>query len=369
MVIKSVPIDDMNTVVFAIRGSQTFMDWAVNLNSAPASPNGFLVNIPASSIWEYCADNFQDDPGNLCHSGFLSVARKMMKPVAARLRSMLEEDPSRASCSLLITGHSAGGAVASLLYAHMLAKEVKTELNILTGCASTFLTILRDLLTTLIHLGFKRVHCITFGAPPVSLLPIERPPPGAPPKSLFLSFINEGDPVPRADRAYVRSLLDLYASPAPGSTCLTTLLPSCPIAAKFSSPPQPQPQLQLSPPPPPTKKPGLNLIPTFKPRPKPTTSSSAHAVPSIVWKVPPSTLSNAGRLVLLRAGSGSGSPSPAGRAKTVTDAREEDVSMCVTTDEQLRGVIFGDPVMHMMTVYARRIEVLATRAVTARIWN
>ena len=27
MVIKSVPIDDMNIVVFAIRGSQTFMDW------------------------------------------------------------------------------------------------------------------------------------------------------------------------------------------------------------------------------------------------------------------------------------------------------------------------------------------------------
>lgn len=27
MVIKSLPIDDMNIVVFAIRGSQTFMDW------------------------------------------------------------------------------------------------------------------------------------------------------------------------------------------------------------------------------------------------------------------------------------------------------------------------------------------------------
>lgn len=44
MVIKSVPIDDMNTVVFAIRGSQTFLDWAVNLNSAPASPENFLVS-------------------------------------------------------------------------------------------------------------------------------------------------------------------------------------------------------------------------------------------------------------------------------------------------------------------------------------
>ena len=43
MVIKSVPLDDMNCIVFAIRGSQTFMDWAVNLNSAPMSPSNFLV--------------------------------------------------------------------------------------------------------------------------------------------------------------------------------------------------------------------------------------------------------------------------------------------------------------------------------------
>lgn len=43
MVLKSVPIDDMNTIVFAIRGSQTFMDWAVNLKTAPVSPQGFLV--------------------------------------------------------------------------------------------------------------------------------------------------------------------------------------------------------------------------------------------------------------------------------------------------------------------------------------
>jgi hypothetical protein len=43
MVIKSVPMDDMNTIVFAIRGTQTFMDWAVNLKSAPVAPTGFLV--------------------------------------------------------------------------------------------------------------------------------------------------------------------------------------------------------------------------------------------------------------------------------------------------------------------------------------
>lgn len=43
MVIKSLPIDHMNCVVFAIRGSQTFTDWAVNLKSAPLAPTDFLV--------------------------------------------------------------------------------------------------------------------------------------------------------------------------------------------------------------------------------------------------------------------------------------------------------------------------------------
>jgi hypothetical protein len=45
MVIKSVPMDDMNTIVLAIRGTKGTMDWAVNLRTVPASPNGFLVRI------------------------------------------------------------------------------------------------------------------------------------------------------------------------------------------------------------------------------------------------------------------------------------------------------------------------------------
>lgn len=44
MVIKSVPMDHMNTIVFAIRGTSAFKDWAVNLNTEPVSPAGFLVS-------------------------------------------------------------------------------------------------------------------------------------------------------------------------------------------------------------------------------------------------------------------------------------------------------------------------------------
>ncbi|EPE08623.1 lipase class 3 [Ophiostoma piceae UAMH 11346] len=267
MVIKSVPMDDVNTIVFAIRGTANFMDWTVNLNTAPASPAGFL-----------------DDPGNLCHSGFLSAARKMIRPVALRLRQLLEEDPGRAAYSLLITGHSAGGAVASLLYAHMLATsaEAESELNLLTGC-------------------FRRVHCITFGTPPMSLLPLKKPEDRRDlRKSMFFSFINEGDPVVRADKMYVKSLIDLFSSSVP---------------AEYSSKP--------------------------------------------VWKVPVATLSNAGRLIVLR--SGNPRAGLAGK-KTVEERLSEGVVAQFTSDEQLRDMIWGDPVCHVMKLYAGRIEALSIAA-------
>ncbi|XMA20092.1 hypothetical protein WAI453_012883 [Rhynchosporium graminicola] len=310
MVIKSVPMDDMNTIVFAIRGTQTFMDWAVNLNSAPASPKGFL-----------------DDPGNLCHAGFLAVAQKMIKPVAARLRYLLQEDPSRSNCSLLITGHSAGGAVASLLYSHMLATtpQAESELNILTGC-------------------FKRIHCVSFGAPPVSLLPLSRPSNPALRKSIFLSFVNEGDPVPRADKAYVCSLLDLYSSPAPGQVCAITPKKLQPLVSNLKA-----------------KSSSLTLS---KIRPTPKKSEGfpiQEAAP--YWVIPEATLSNAGRIVLLRSIEKYENRSS---KKPILEMMNEGVAAQIVTDDLLRGVIWGDPVCHMMKLYARRIEILATNAVMGR---
>jgi hypothetical protein len=43
----------------------------------------------------------------------------------------------------------------------------------------------------------------------------------------------------------------------------------------------------------------------------------------------------------------------------------DDVEAVTVDDELLRTVVYGDPLMHMMTLYKRRVEVLATRAVTA----
>ena len=278
MVIKSVPMDHMQALVFAVRGTASFADWAVNLRSAPAAPTGFL-----------------DDPGNPCHAGFLAVARRMVRPVARRLRALLDEDPARRRCSLLITGHSAGGAVASLLYCHMLAAspEARSELSVLAG-------------------SFRRVHCVTFGTPPVSLLPLATPPRPDLANSLFLSFVNEGDPVARADKAYVKSLLELLASPPPASS-----------------------------------------------------ASGATAI----WPVPVAPLSNAGRLILLRSGRGPPAATRGGGGedrRSVRDRLDEGVVAVTCTDEDLRRVIWGDPVCHLMSLYAGRVEVLAVGAVTMK---
>lgn len=316
MVIKSMPMDYMNTIVFAIRGTATFMDWAVNLNAAPVSPEGFL-----------------DDSSNLCHAGFLSVARKMVSPVARRLRQLLEEDPNRASYSLLITGHSAGGAVASLLYSHMLAssRKAESELNVVAGC-------------------FKRIHCITFGTPPVSVKPLSKPQdydrrPQLK-KSLFLSFINEGDPVARADKAYVKSLLELFAAPAPTANHRdSSVLSSGKSREKTKA-----------------SSTSSRARSTLSSVMGGSTSSSKSTGP--VWKVPANRLSSAGRIVVLR----SGDPKARlkGRKKTVEERLNEGVVAHIASDELLRGVIWGDPLAHVMRLYAGRIETLAVGAVTGR---
>ena len=181
-------------------------------------------------------------------------------------------------------------------------------------------------------LGFKRIHCITFGTPPISLLPLLKPPTLRYKKSLFMSLINEGDPVPRADKAYIRSLLNLYASPAPGSQCTASLPVPKPCKRKAKA----------------KKATGTqSLVP----------SALATPVQAPVWKVPAGALSNAGRLVVLR------------EDATSTTGAEDDVKAEITCDQELRGVVFGDPVMHMMKVYAKRVEILATKAVTAKIWG
>ena len=273
MVLKSITMDDKKLIVIAIRGSQwNCRDWAVNFDSEPSPPDGFL-----------------DDSGNACHAGFLQVARSMVVPVANRLRELLEQAPNRLEgTSLLFTGHSAGGAVASLLYMHMFSKKSNNPLSVFDGI-------------------FKRIHCVTFGVPPISLLPLQQPNQHRYKNNLFISFVNEGDPIARADKAYLKSIVRLFATPAPKK----------PIA------------------------PGLRQKMSRQVLKGHNTPSKSKAQASI-WEVPDAMLSNAGRIVVLREIPG----------------KYDKVEAVSCSDGELRGLVFGDPVMHHMDVYQRRISAI-----------
>jgi hypothetical protein len=45
--------------------------------------------------------------------------------------------------------------------------------------------------------------------------------------------------------------------------------------------------------------------------------------------------------------------------------REDSVEAVTVDGETLRKVVYGDPLKHQMRIYRKRIEELATRAVTA----
>jgi len=83
-----------------------------------------------------------------------------------------------------------------------------------------------------------------------------------------------------------------------------------------------------------------------------------------IWPVPVATLSNAGRIVLLR-----GVQNPETRPKKkkqIFERMDEGVVVQMISDQLLRNVVWGDPVCHMMKLYARRIDVLAMNAVKGR---
>jgi hypothetical protein len=178
LVIDDQIIDDTRFVIVSIRGTQmqSLADWAVNKAADPTKPVGFL-----------------DDEENACHAGFLQVTKAMVGQVAEQLKV---HPASSERPSLLFTGHSAGGAVAAILYSHMLSTSVTSELTELASL-------------------FSSINCISFGAPPLSITPMlkrENVP------GVFLAFANEGDTVLRlSNAAYLKSLAKLMTASSPST--------------------------------------------------------------------------------------------------------------------------------------------------------
>jgi hypothetical protein len=233
MIIDDQFIDDSRLVIVSIRGTQckSLGDWAVNKASYPAKPVGFL-----------------DDEENACHAGFLQVTKAMVAQVAAQLQ---QYPASSERPSLLFTGHSAGGAVAAMLYSHMLSTTVNSELTALAS-------------------QFPSINCVTFGAPPLSLAPLPKRDHGC---GVFISFANEGDPVLRlSNAAYVKSLVKLMTASPPSS--VTSAAPPVKVVRRSR---------------------GSAVIRTVVSTAPPTPWEELP-----LWPTPPAPLTNAGEVVLLR---------------------------------------------------------------------
>ena len=226
MIIDDQFIDDSRFVIVSIRGTQfrSLADWAVNKASNPAKPIGFL-----------------DDEENACHEGFLQVTKAMVTHVAAQLQ---QHPASSERPSLLFTGHSAGGAVAAMLYSHMLSTSLNSDLTALAG-------------------QFPSINCVTFGAPPLSLTPLPERDHGS---GVFLSFANEGDPILRlSNAAYVKSLAKLMttsnATPAPPVKVVRRSRGSAVVQRQLpAAAPTPWEELPLWPTPPPPLTNGGNVV-------------------------------------------------------------------------------------------------------------
>lgn len=157
---------ESQTLIVAIRGTANMIDWVTNANGAPVEAKDFFPRAAGIKV----------------HSGFLYSAQHMLKDIEQAMTSCKDKVKR-----ILFTGHSAGGAVALLLFAHF-------------KWAYTF--------APLEH------HCITFAAPPTSRPALTEYAPVFE-SSKVLSFVVQGDPVPRADRPYARTLTDVYARPNP----------------------------------------------------------------------------------------------------------------------------------------------------------
>ncbi len=147
----------------------------------------------------YILQEILQDPDRsqiLAHKGFLNAARALKDQITTRLMSFVASGSMDGDLDIIFTGHSAGGAVAMLLYAHFLTNAFESILA-----------------SRSIHLNL-----ITFGAPPIfsrpidsmlALLPDVIPVIG---KGVQLALTTEGDPVPRLDSVYAPILTGIYLS-------------------------------------------------------------------------------------------------------------------------------------------------------------
>lgn len=238
----------------------------------------------------------------------------------AILRILLDQSLTKFSRppQLLFTGHSAGGAVASILYAHLNNKNQHSP----SSTQSLYSQPAPHTSSSLEKLSskFSLVHLITFGAPPVTApsiqLSLDRS--SASSNPVCYAIINEGDPIPRADDAYIDALLRLFVYVPP--TTQTSLASNTPASTLSSL------NYQIS-----------------------ATQLGSSEQTSLKYDLPKPQLRNAGKILLLRAG---GSTSSASRLPVFWNTPKEG------SQGALEDMLFANFAMHHMLKYLERLGVV-----------
>jgi hypothetical protein len=165
-------MDAEATLVVSVRGTASVADHMVNLNADPKR---------ATSLFD-----FEAAPAAvLAHGGFLTCARSLLPLLLEELSRQVDVDPTLSK--VILTGHSAGGAVSSLIFLHLLCRAPGKLSNL-------------------------EFSLVTFGPAPVLSSNLTSFALKSPNVGFVLAFVNEYDIVPRADRPYVRSIVNLYRS-------------------------------------------------------------------------------------------------------------------------------------------------------------
>ncbi|SCN68255.1 uncharacterized protein FFB20_02965 [Fusarium fujikuroi] len=164
--------EDTNTLFVSIRGTSCKTDHLVNFNRNQKDAGSVFV-FPGTKEQIYA------------HSGFLACAATLLPWLTEEIIRQVTADKSLKD--VVFTGHSAGGAVASMVFLHFVCH-----------CPS--------------ELSNAKFSLVTFGAPPVTSKNVTELAQALPQTRHIYAVVNEHDLVPRVDQGYITSIIMLYRS-------------------------------------------------------------------------------------------------------------------------------------------------------------
>ncbi|KAF4982820.1 hypothetical protein FZEAL_1612 [Fusarium zealandicum] len=164
--------DATKTLFASIRGTASKADHMVNFNR-DREDAGPTFTFPESST------------DIAVHGGFLACANALLPWLTQEIIRQVELDDSLRH--VVFTGHSAGGAVAAIVFLHFVCH-----------CPD--------------QLSNVDFSLVTFGSPPVTSIDITKQAQRLSRTKHIMAVVNEYDLVPRIDQTYIASIISLYRS-------------------------------------------------------------------------------------------------------------------------------------------------------------